>query len=372
MNSRIETLTPDTLMPLVRQALADSTAEVTSWQVEPIHGGWGGAVGGTALYRVRGQTTRHQPWSLILKVLYERPGEAETAPYYWKREYELYRSGMLDQLPNIGLTPPTFYAFADFTDSCWIWMADIPIPDRKWTFEDYRTIARRLGRLNGAYLTGQPIPDHPWLNFHWHCRITALLTETFDRLDEYAQHPLVQRTLPLDEKDMIVSIWREAERYCDALASLPQTLCHLDAFHRNLIHRGHDTILIDWALAGRGAVGEELVAFVALSLYFPEILMSQAETLDQTAFAGYIDGLRDAGWTGDAQLVRRGYTCAMTLRGLAGVKQDIGLLLDETRHDWLRQQYGIDDLEALADFFAGIRRFRLIRMAKEARQLLGK
>ncbi|MBZ0298042.1 MAG: aminoglycoside phosphotransferase family protein [Anaerolineae bacterium] len=369
MEQSLQTIDEHVLPSLVRQALADPKAEIATWEIETIYGGWGGAVGGTALYRITGRTEQGKPWSLVLKILYERLGEAETSPYYWRREYEIYRSGLLDQLPECELTPPTIYHCVEFADSCWIWMEAIPAAEQAWTLDDYRTVARRLGQFSAAYLTGHPIPDYPWLAANWHCRITPPLAETFDRLDEYLQHPLVQRTLPLDEKETILEIWQQFERYCAGLADLPQTLCHYDAFQRNMFHRPDHTILIDWALAGLGAIGEDIVPMVALPPYFG-MPVSQAESLDQAVFAGYVDGLRDAGWQGDAQLARRGYVYGMVLRGLAGVKQDIGLLIDESRHPMLRREYHCDAIERIADRFADVRRFRLIQMAAEARQLL--
>jgi hypothetical protein len=371
MDSRVENITKETLTPIVRDALDQPMVIPTTWEITPVHGGWGSAVGGTALYRIAGQTETGHAWSLVLKILYERPGETADSPYYWKREYELYRSHMLATLPETGLTTPLIYDCAEFPNACWIWMEDIQEENQTWDLTDYRLVARRLGRFNGAYLTGHPLPDYPWLSDQWHCRIVPPLADVFDNLDDYLQHPLVQRALPLSEKDEILGIWQERERFCTALTRLPQTLCHIDVFQANVFHSEKSTKLIDWALAGRGAVGEELVCFVALSLYSPEMPLSRAETLDQAIFAGYVDGLRDAGWTGDARWVRLGYTCAMTLRGLAGVKQDILLVRDESRHAFLQRRNRFGNIEALTDFYAGLRRFRLLKMAHEARGLLG-
>ncbi|MCK5921603.1 MAG: phosphotransferase, partial [Methylococcales bacterium] len=204
----------------------------------------------------------------------------------------------------------------------------------------------------------------------WHCRIVPPLAETFERLDEFLKRPLIQRTLPLSEKETILAIWQDAEQFCNALTSLPQTLCHLDAFHGNLFHTTENTILIDWALAGRGAIGEELTAMVSLQLFYPGFPMAQANALDKVIFEGYVDGLRDAGWQGDSRLARLGYTCAMVLRGLAGVEQDIKRLLDENNFSELQRAYGDEKIEEVADRYAAVRRFRLIQMAEEARQLL--
>jgi hypothetical protein len=277
---------------------------------------------------------------------------------------------MLDTLPETGLTTPAIYDCVEVPGACWIWMEDLHEQKLHWQWADFRLVARRLGRFNGAYLAGFPLPDDPWISDRWHCAIVPALADVLDHLDEYLDHPLARRVLPLSEKEAILAIWQERERFCAALAGLPQTLCHLDVFPRNVFHSQASSKLIDWALAGRAAVGEELVCFVSLSLYSPRIPLAQAERLDRTLFDGYLDGLRDAGWTGDARLVRLGYTCAMALRGLAGVKQDLLLVLDEAWRARSRRGSRFESLEDLADFWADLRRFRLLKMAEEARGLL--
>jgi len=374
MDERVEAITKKTLESLVCKMMGEETA-VSQYQIEQMHGGWGGAIGGTALYRFRGQTERHGAWSLVLKILYERLGESETSPYYWKREYELYRSGILNQLPDTGLTPPTIYGWKDFSNSCWIWMADIEEEKTSWTLDDYRLVSRRLGRFNGAYLQGHPIPDDVWLSDNWHCAILPPLANTFERLDDYLQHPLTRRALPFSEKENILAIWHERDRFCDALATLPQTFCHLDAFRRNIFHGKGDSILIDWAMAGRAAIGEELVTMVALGIYFAAQQAGYADALDKAVFFGYVAGLRDTGWQGDERFARLGYCCAMVLRGLAGVSQDLNLLIDEDQRAHFRKMVGRKDsptaMVEIADNFARVRRFRLLKMADEARELLG-
>ena len=70
------------------------------------------------------------------------------------------------------------------------------------------------------------------------------------------------------------------------------------------------------------------------------------------------------------ELARIGYTCAMALRGLAGVKQDLQLLSDQAGHKQLLQTHQMRSVDAIADLYADVRRFRLLKMAREARDLL--
>jgi len=69
MDPRVEQITQETLTPIVRQALDRPAAVPTTWEITPIHGGWGSAVGGTALYRLAGQTETQETWSVVLKIL---------------------------------------------------------------------------------------------------------------------------------------------------------------------------------------------------------------------------------------------------------------------------------------------------------------
>lgn len=89
----------------------------------------------------------------------------------------------------------------------------------------------------------------------------------------------------------------------------------------NTYHREHlrplvicsRTSEIDWANAGVGALGEEPAALVGGSLVFFEIEASAARSLDELAFTEYLDGLRDAGWHENPQVVRLGYAAERAL-----------------------------------------------------------
>ena len=366
----LASLSPRYLEALARAACSEPVGPIAEYSYEAVSGGFGGAVGGTALYRFRLSTADGPLPSLILKILYRRATENKRSPYYWKREYELYRSGLLANLPPQTFSLPRIYRCEDRGQACWIWMEAIRDTKNAWSQADYQDIARRLGRFNGAWLSAEQLPDHPWLSSNWHSAIVPALSDAFDRLDQLLQHPLAQISLPLADKAEIEAIWRDRHLFRDALRALPQTFCHNDAFRRNVMHGPEDVVLLDWALAGPGAIGADLVSLVAVSLYYDGFSQDLAEQMDRTVFAGYIAGLRQAGWTGDERLARIGYTCAMTLRGLAGVKQDIALLTDENRHAQLRENHRTENLREIAELFADVRRFRLLKMAREARQLL--
>ncbi len=368
--ARLASLSTSALSELARAAAGRGDIAVRSWDCEPVHGGFGSAVGGTGLYRLRLRTAATQTLPFIVKILYERRGENERSPYYWKREFEVYRSGMLDGMPANTFTTPEIHRLDDHGDSCWIWMEDIADDKGAWSLADFHDIALRLGRFNGAWLNGAAQPSYAWLSRNWHSAIIPGLADRLDNLAPLLETPLARIALPMDARDEIEAIWQERRLFQDALAQQPQTFCHTDAFRRNILHRDDDVVLLDWALASVGAIGEELVCLVAVSLFYEGFTAARADELDNTAFAGYIAGLREAGWRGEPELARLGFTCAMVLRGLAGVKQDLEMLHDAGGYEQMLRTHGMTGLQDVARLFADVRRFRLLKMAREARALL--
>ena len=365
---RIAALTTAELRQLARFDSADAQLAVDSWRCEEVSGGFGGMAGGTAIFRFVLQTNAGSR-SLILKVLNERPGESPRSPYYWKREYELYKSGMLADLPAETFIAPRVLRLRDFGDACWIWMTDYDERKQGWLLEDYREVALRLGRMNGAWL-GRDLPQQVWLADNWHSAIAPGLEAAFDKLETDLELPLSRLTLPHDAYDEVMGLWRDRQLFMDALAQLPRTFNHNDAFIRNILHSEDGVVLLDWALAGRGALGEELVCLVSVSLYYSGYTREYAEQLDEQVFSGYMQGLREAGWTGDEGLPRLGYLCGMTLRGLAGVKQDIEYFQNPSQYERFMDDWSLENLKYIAEYMAAVRQFRLLRCGREARRLL--
>src|SRR5262249_35553164 len=108
------------------------------------------------------------------------------------------------------------------------------------------------------------------------------------------------------------------ERFLAALGRLPPTFCHLNAFRENLLARQgpddrEETVAVDWAFSDQGVVGQDLDTMVAGSVLFHHAEPEQMAEMDAAVFAGYVDGLRDAGWPGDPRLARLGCTVTSAL-----------------------------------------------------------
>jgi hypothetical protein len=131
---------------------------------------------------------------------------------------------------------------------------------------------------------------------------------------------LVQRGWPGDLFDRCQAHWSSRDVLLDALDRLPQTVCHNDAHRGNLLTRTPsasevETVAIDWALTGLAPIGSELATLVGLTGHlFGGIRPDQLPRLADACFQGYLDGLSDVGWSGDASLARLGFTASLALR----------------------------------------------------------
>ena len=94
-----------------------------------------------------------------------RSGEEESHWYYWRREAEAYRSGLLAGLGG-GLRAPRCGLVADRGDgSVALWLEDLlGDPASSWSLDRYHRASRHLGQAQGEYIAGRPLPDaalHP-------------------------------------------------------------------------------------------------------------------------------------------------------------------------------------------------------------------
>ena len=61
-------------------------------------------------------------------------------------------------------------------------------------------------------------------------------------------------------------LWDGQDRALAAAEAAERTLCHLDVWPANLIDDAGTSVLLDWAFAGEGAVGEDIANLIVDSL----------------------------------------------------------------------------------------------------------
>lgn len=216
---------------------------------------------------------------------------------------------------------------------------------------------------------GAPLPASDWLSrdplTHW----TADADVALKKLVDYRDHPIVQRIYPAEVIDTTRQLCKERPLFLEGLHRLPQTLCHQDVFRRNLFAQDDHTLAIDWEMMGIGAVGEDLAGLVSANLALREVDPAQGDALDKVVLSGYMDGLRDIGWQGDADLVRFGYTAASALRyGLCLIEPLVSIATDEGAQAFWTEELGC----TLDELFEGQVMTRALwgRLTEEARRLI--
>jgi hypothetical protein len=83
-------------------------------------------------------------------------------------------------------------------------------------------------------------------------------------------------------------------------------LCHLDVWPANLIAEGAaTTVLLDWAFTGEGGLGEDLANLIVDSVTDGLMDAALLPEIDARATDAYLAGLREGGWAGSPDVVRR-------------------------------------------------------------------
>jgi hypothetical protein len=371
-----------TLTPVVRRALGSATVDVGSWEMRPLSAGFNEVTGGICRVVATG-SDRGRPvrCALVLKACRD-PGAAQgdgpRAAHYWKRELLAYASGLLDALPPGVQAPRCFGAEERPDGTAWLWLEDLAeasetseTSEARWSLARYALAARHAGQTNGAYLGGRPLPAVPWLSTGVARAIAERFGRPIERLPELADHPLVRRQWPdPGMAHRIARLWHERERFFAALARLPQTLGHLDLFRLNLFARrtpdgGDETVAVDWAFLGTAAVGEELAPLVCASTAHADADPARVRELGETAFEGYLTGLREGGWDGDARDARLGYTAGVIRYGLVA----FGLLAAIEPEVAAQAERVWGPFGGQLDRYAAVHRYTL-DLADEARALI--
>ncbi len=139
-----------------------------------------------------------------------------------------------------------------------------------------------------------------------------------ERFFRFIDHPILKRAYHTFPAEAVRQAWEQRHEILDALDRLPQTFSHQDIFCRNLFSvptpTGRQLTAIDWSFAGSAAPGAELVALINMGMGAGPIPFSEREHLTALAMDGYMQGLEDAGWHGNPDLVRYAYCVGTAYR----------------------------------------------------------
>lgn len=319
---------------VMRLVLGSRRARLHTWELRELP--YLSVLPGRALARLVGtaelETGESARWSAVVKVI-TPARDGSKLPDSGYREVLAYRSGLLAALPG-QFRAPRLYTIDEAEDGrTWLWLEELhDVYARSWPLQQFSTAAYHLGAFNGHYLVSSRLPAEQWLNqwlrYAWaeeHAEIERIPSYRAD-LARTLDEPHVRHHFDSQTVARITRLLEDQPTFAEWLARLPETLCHHDAALANLFAvRSQDgtleTVAVDWEKIGPGSIGAEIATLTFGTLRRCEFDAARAEELDAAVFAGYCNGLREAGWQGPVELVRLGYTAAIALRWtvLAGI-----------------------------------------------------
>jgi hypothetical protein len=313
---------PAYLQSIIHRNKPYHSCELLSWNCIPL----GKNKEESSVFRVFCNVLNHKEkrvYALILKILKPDALRKESHHYYyWKREALVYQSGILNQLPA-GIRAPECYAVEEKQNGdIWIWLEDINIENLQsdWSLHQMKKVSYLLGKFNGRYLSGTPLPAHSFLCRNW-------LKSWVNACTAYAKPIQVQKAIWDCYRNVIghtspaADIWNE---YClnrtrvnnllETLDRLPRVFAHQDVHWDNIfieqVEERHSIIAMDWQFASISGVGEELGRMFGYALLKGKIPVEMVEEYKESLFKNYLQGIRDSGWNGNANLPRFGFCAA--------------------------------------------------------------
>ena len=234
------------------------------------------------------------------------PSAAPAHWSWWHREAEVYTDVRLrESLAGTGLGLPAVEV-EEHSDGVSLWMEDVAgLAGTDFALADHVATATALGRWQGGPLRPSPHwSSQRFLRDYSTSRPADLgLVDDDDAWDQ----PLIRATWPAGLRSGWQRLLAHRELLLTLMERLPRTLCHLDLWVSNAIRRpGGEVVLVDWAFAGDGAVGEDLGNYLpdaVFDLFWPAERLAD---LEAACFPAYLAGLREAGWSGSQEQARLG------------------------------------------------------------------
>lgn len=159
---------------------------------------------------------------------------------YWAREPLAYQHQLTDVYAQAGIRAPACLgSHVDEREAMLLLEWVDGQPGDSWPVGLYAPAAEALGRAQAGFLVGEPLPALPWLSRRFLREYSSEKAVAWELLDDDAawQHPIAREVFPRALRDGARFVHANRERLYRISESLPQTLCHLDFWPKNVIRR---------------------------------------------------------------------------------------------------------------------------------------
>ena len=224
---------------------------------------------------------------------------------YWRREADAYLSEPLRRgLRSAGLDVAEANVEETPTGVV-LWLEDVVgTSGTDFSVDDHTALATALGRWQAQ----GPLTE-TWASRRFLREYSRSRRARYELVDDDTawEQPLIAKCWPTGLRNGWRRLLANRETLLTIMESRPRTRSHLDVWVSNEIRRPTGPIvLVDWAFAGDGAVGEDLgnhIPDAVFDLFWPAERIAE---LDDACFDAYLRGLHEAGWRGADRDVRLG------------------------------------------------------------------
>ncbi len=251
-------------------------------------------------------------WSCVVKII-DSSQEANVAAS-WNdpaMEEKVYELGLMTDL-GVPFRPAKCFGVNPLrNDVKLIWLEDLgSAPQPPWTMDEYLQVALHVGEFNGRMIVDPPkLPFNLPVDGHRARRnaIGSTFSERFASIRENSSHPVLQAALQDVSIKSVVELNSLFGELHEVSPGLPHGLVFGDCHARNLFPLEHETVAVDWAGLASDPVGTDLSVLVgsAFSWSVDEAVMVAQN--EPAIFEMYKNGLRNAGWDGEWDDVRRAF-----------------------------------------------------------------
>ncbi|HET9138687.1 hypothetical protein, partial [Actinophytocola sp.] len=234
---------------------------------------------------------------------------------YWRRELLAHLSGFAGAVyRDCGIAAPQLLEVGQRPDGgIELWLADVRgTPGVSWTVSHLAHFAWQLGTAQAQWV--DRVPDLPWLSRRWLAQYLDHGPARGVRNGAAApwQHP-VATVWPAAVRSGLRRLWAERSTVLALAEATPRTVCHLDVSPTNLVDDGDVSVLLGWWYAGAGGVGQDAADLIVRCATDGVVDGALLPDLAAAVTDRYLAGLRDGGWTGAVDPVRR----AIAIHGTA-------------------------------------------------------